>query len=224
MSGLLETWETHERRYEKYNNRFLKRSLRPREYKLDYRGEIHIPFGSRERLENEAASLQFIKNVTDIPVPTVLEAYEEDESFHLWTELIHGVPMAELLPSEQAIVIGEVERHLETLRGLKRNRVGGPTGITSLPPGITDHFKRDRKWMSKSFPTEEYVFCHNDLSQSNIIVNPDTLQIAGIIDWEFAGFFPGYFEMPFFRDPRPSGARIKHLTDVARVVEFFSVR
>lgn len=202
----------------------MKRSLRPSEYKLDYRGEIHNPSGSREKLENEAASMQFIKNVTDIPVPRVLEAYEEDGSFHLWTELIHGVPMAELLPSDQAVVIGEVERHLKTLHDLRRNRVGGPTGITSLPPSVTDHFKRDKKWTSKSFPAEEYVFCHNDLSQSNIIVNPETLQIAGIIDWEFAGFFPEYFETPFFRDPRPSGAQVKHRTDTARLVEFFSVR
>lgn len=96
MSNLLESWETHERRNEHYSDRFMKRSLRPREYKLNYRGEKHVPFGSQERLKNEASSLQFIKTKTNISVPRVLEAYEEDGSFHLWTELVPGITMAEL--------------------------------------------------------------------------------------------------------------------------------
>ncbi|PTU24276.1 hypothetical protein P175DRAFT_0505954 [Aspergillus ochraceoroseus IBT 24754] len=36
----------------------------------------------------------------------------------------------------------------------------------------------------------EYVFCHNDLGQHNIIVDPQTLKIRAIIDWEYAGRGP----------------------------------
>lgn len=89
--------------------------------------------------------------------------------------------MAELGPSDQAVVIEEVDRHLQTLHDLRNNRIGGPTGIVSPPPGVNNHFKRDKKWTTDSFPVEDYVFCHNDLSQANIIVNPETLQIAGIL-------------------------------------------
>lgn len=43
------------------------------------------------------------------------------------------------------------------------------------------------------------VLCHNDLGPQNIFVCPDTFQVVGIIDWEFAGFFPPYFELPLWR-------------------------
>lgn len=51
---------------------------------------------------------------------------------------------------------------------------------------------------------EEYVFCHNDLGQHNVIVDPDTLRIKAIIDWEFGGFWPAWFEKPFWKRPGPS--------------------
>lgn len=51
---------------------------------------------------------------------------------------------------------------------------------------------------------QDLVFCHNDLSANNVIVNPETLKIAAIIDWEYSGFFPPEFEVPYFRRPGPS--------------------
>ena len=35
-----------------------------------------------------------------------------------------------------------------------------------------------------------FHFTHGDLSESNILINPDTGEITGIIDWEMAGFRP----------------------------------
>ncbi|MCJ1265527.1 hypothetical protein MMC22_005407, partial [Lobaria immixta] len=67
-----------------------------------------------------------------------------------------------------------------------------------------------------------FVFCHNDLGQQNIIVNSETLITAAIIDWEFAGYYPPFFEYPFFQDPRGSGAQMKALTDKAQLVESLS--
>lgn len=59
---------------------------------------------------------------------------------------------------------------------------------------------------------EKHVFCHNDLSQSNVIVDPESLKIAAIIDWEFGGFYPEYFEVPYYRSPKPSGHQVVKLT------------
>ena len=61
----------------------MKRSLRPTEYKLDFRGQPYVPVTNEARLENEAACLRFIKVITNIPVPEVLAIYEKDESFFL---------------------------------------------------------------------------------------------------------------------------------------------
>lgn len=44
----------------------------------------------------------------------------------------------------------------------------------------------------------DLVFCHNDLSANNVIVDPDTLKIRAIVDWEYAGFFPAELEAPFY--------------------------
>ncbi|OBT47178.1 hypothetical protein VE00_03455 [Pseudogymnoascus sp. WSF 3629] len=44
------------------------------------------------------------------------------------------------------------------------------------------------------------TFCHADLSQHNLIVRDN--KIVGLIDWEFAGWFPEYWEyVKFFERP-----------------------
>ena len=45
------------------------------------------------------------------------------------------------------------------------------------------------EWDFRPSKTEEYVFCHNDLSQHNVIVDHKSLRINAIVDWEYAGFF-----------------------------------
>lgn len=62
--------------------------------------------------------------------------------------------------------------------------------------------------------THDLVFCHNDLSASNVIVDPDTLAIKAIIDWEYAGFYPPEFEAEFFHRPGPSVALPGEVDDV----------
>lgn len=44
----------------------------------------------------------------------------------------------------------------------------------------------------RAMPSHKIVLTHSDLSPRNIIVKED--KIAGIIDWEMAGFYPEYWE------------------------------
>ncbi|KAF4626082.1 hypothetical protein G7Y89_g12082 [Cudoniella acicularis] len=69
----------------------------------------------------------------------------------------------------------------------------------ALPGFISPEPVTSDEWKLKTSEADEYVFCHDDLSQQNIIVDPDTLKIKAIIDWEYAGFFPEYFEREFFQ-------------------------
>lgn len=112
---------------------FIKRSLRPREWQVNFRGCIVVPRLGPERLQNEAAVLQFIKTHTAIPVPTVKAAFEDDDAFYLVMEYVEGVGMNELSDTEKAIVIKEVNEHLETIHSLRSSKLGGPTGII-VPP------------------------------------------------------------------------------------------
>ncbi|PNY19960.1 Uncharacterized protein TCAP_07434 [Tolypocladium capitatum] len=172
----------------------------------DFTREAFAP--GYERIQNEAACLKFIRTKTDIPVPEVLEAYDDDGSFVLITKRLSGVCMSELPSDGQAIVMKEVERHLETLRTLRSIRIGGLSGILCPPIRATQYFPKGTVWSAADVSGIELVFCHCDLSQSNIIVDPATLKIEGIIDWEYGGYWPDFFETQYFRDPRPSGAQL----------------
>ena len=89
--------------------RFLKRSLRPDEYPILSNGEPLAPLLVVERLQNEAACMQYIRENTDIPVPKVLDAYAENGSYFLWMEYIDGIEMSELTEEEQVKVIPQGE-------------------------------------------------------------------------------------------------------------------
>lgn len=84
--------------------RVLKRSLRQEEYYILSNGERLVPPLVVERLQNEAACIKFIRKHTNIPVPKLLNAYEENGSYHLWMEFIDGVEMSQLTDIEQAKV------------------------------------------------------------------------------------------------------------------------
>lgn len=66
---------------------------------------------------------------------------------------------------------------------------------------------------------KDLVFCHSDLSAHNVIVNPETLKINAIIDWEYAGFFPEEFEGMFFRRPGPSIALDGEVNDEEQLLK-----
>lgn len=39
-------------------------------------------------------------------------------------------------------------------------------------------------------PKEEFVLCHHDLSLSNVMVDPATYKVTGIVDWECVAIIP----------------------------------
>ncbi|KAM3522941.1 hypothetical protein NHJ13051_005401 [Beauveria bassiana] len=63
------------------------------------------------------------------------------------------------------------------------------------------------------------IFCHNDLSTHNVIVDPETLKVNAIIDWEYAGYYPQEFEGKFFRRPGPSAALDGEVNDEERLLK-----
>ena len=80
------------------------------------------------------------------------------------------------------------------------------------------------KWKQRLSAEEQFVFCHCDLSQDNILVNPQTLQIVAVIDWEYGGFFPQGHEIPFYESSKASGLQLvdsKNKQKVDKVIEFW---
>lgn len=98
-----------------------------------------------------------------------------------------------------------------------------PEGTVIPPNRVLENTDNDN-WSVRSSESDEYEFCHNDLSQYNIIVDPATLKIKAIIDWEYAGFFPPYFEAPFYKRPGPSVALDGERDDVPELLQFLNAR
>ncbi|KAK6832108.1 hypothetical protein RU639_002550 [Aspergillus parasiticus] len=84
---------TFERGYYRHDNLFIKRILRPSEFRTGYKG-LHIPRLGKERLENEVEVLQFIRRVRNIPVPQLYGAFEIDGSYLLIMEYVEGISMS----------------------------------------------------------------------------------------------------------------------------------
>jgi hypothetical protein len=89
--------------------------------------------------------------------------------------------MSSLTEDQKGVVCKELQGHLVTLKTLTSNRLGGPSGIVIPPYRVLRRTETDH-WHLKPSDHNEYVFCHINLSQQNVIVDPDTLKINAIID------------------------------------------
>jgi hypothetical protein len=191
--------ESSERVYCSYSDRYLKRSLAPSEYKTTLSGEVIVPFRNRERLENEVACLKYIREKTDIPVPEVLDAYEENGSFFVWTARVEGVLLQDLEEEDRLKVLPDIRRHITTLQTLRSNKTGGPSGILCPPYMIANHCDRNTTWQQISAEDLIYVFIYSNLSGSNIIVNLVRYKVVAILDWEYARYYLKEHEILYYK-------------------------
>lgn len=113
----------------------------------------------------------------------------------------------------KSVVTAELRRHLATLHNIKSSCIGGPSddGVVIPPYPVmraTDPSNKDTTWPRRTAQSgeKEYVFCHNDLSQRNVIVDPVSLKIRAIVDGEHGGFWPEEFEMAIWERLGPSVA------------------
>ncbi|KAH6620851.1 hypothetical protein B0J18DRAFT_209400 [Chaetomium sp. MPI-SDFR-AT-0129] len=108
-------------------------------------------------------------------------------------------------------------------RNLRSNRIGGPSGLV-IPPYRAMRKTETDNWHLQVSDHDEFIFCHNDLSQQNVIVDPGALKINAIIDWEYAGFYPEYFEMAFYTRLGPSVAIGDEVDDSEKLLDFLKSR
>jgi hypothetical protein len=75
-----------------------------------------------------------------------------------------------------------------------KSRERGIDGFVMPPswmsPDMEPPWVGKKSWKTLPLEKAEYVFQHGDLSAHNIIMDPQTLQVKALIDWEYAGFYP----------------------------------
>ncbi|KAG7424463.1 hypothetical protein Forpi1262_v014343 [Fusarium oxysporum f. sp. raphani] len=211
---------TVERKYYKVGNTWIKRSLRPSEWQKQ-NGFMHVPLFNTERILNEGECLEFLAKHTDIPLPRLIACFEDDGAAYLITEYVDGVGMNKLDADGQAAVAAELQRHMQTLKGLTSDTWGGPSGVV-LPPHRIIGKLNGRPLRMLPCEKSDLVFCHNDLSMDNVIVDEKTFKIKAIIDWEYAGFFSPEFERPFYQRAGPSIALRDELDDTGALMDIIS--
>ncbi|TVY78551.1 hypothetical protein LSUE1_G005645 [Lachnellula suecica] len=212
---------TAERKYFEVGNISIKRNLRQSEWQSHPFGHdiVYVPLQGRECILNEAAAIKFVAENTNVPVSKVVCCFEDNGAAYLMTEDVEGIAMDDLNDEQREIVERELRTYIETLHNLKSKKIGGPSGLV-VPPIRATYQRYPVAWELKECEDEELVFCHNNLSQADIIVDPETLKIVSIGMWEFAGFYPSYFEAPFFTRDGPSFAIDEEVDDTEKLLEF----
>ncbi|KAF2195833.1 kinase-like protein [Zopfia rhizophila CBS 207.26] len=149
----------------------------------------------------EARNIQFLKENTTIPVPTVVEEWnEENERYFMLTKRIRGDALNTLrqLHSPHMQSLGE---QLLYSAFLFPNGYGLPHGPlssddelwTEMETALKSVPKKARWRLQERMPSAgPYTFTHRDLTNVNIIIEDGNL--TGILNWEASGYFPVWWE------------------------------
>lgn len=197
---------------------FTKRQLRPCEYVYREDGSVGKSPWERERIVNERDALIFIAENTSIPVPRVLEWSDVDGVGSITVERISGRAYSDVYealgPEDQAKLERNTVNFIEEtlypqLRSLRSTKMGQLAGVVVPPVRVSAQDKRP-SWEPRASTTSRYVYCHNDITFNNIMIDPATLTVNAVIDWEYSGFFPEEMEFPFWKLGREASFDEEH--------------
>ena len=192
---------TQDRYYTWDDKTFTKRELLPHERNKSPDGSLFTLPWTAERLRNEYLALEYIAAHTTIPVPKVISFEKYHGVWQLTMSFVHGITLDMIVNDREGALANAnkfiVTEVLPQLRSLKSCHLGSLTGVVFPLARIAERDKR-AYWPSRSTCTQEFSFCHNDLAQHNIIMNPKTLEVEAILDWELSGFYTEAFETPYW--------------------------
>jgi aminoglycoside phosphotransferase (APT) family kinase protein len=166
--------------------------------------------GVHDRQETD--TMRFIAANTTIPVPKVHDIKFDRENSASWIvmdyapgEMLDKAWM-KLTPSQRLSTCRQLAGYLAQLQALKGQRI---EGVNSAPVrvgfyqsrwgGPFDTEKEFNDFLARDAPqrpTDNHAihFAHGDLSPRNIMVDENG-NITAILDWEWAGWFPEYWDV-----------------------------
>ncbi|DAA76881.1 TPA_exp: Uncharacterized protein A8136_7110 [Trichophyton benhamiae CBS 112371] len=171
----------------------------------------------------ELEALQYIQKHTTIPIPRVRKVYDYGgERQHMVMDAIDGQTLDSAWPGmtddQRENVVQEFTAYVQQLRSLVPPKEGA-VGSSLLGPGY-DHRLGDRLfgpfddiahfhyYVRRGMPLESWdesvkqvhgrsrsytiKYAHGDMCPNNVLVKGG--RIVAIVDWEFAGWYPEYWE------------------------------
>ncbi|KAK2794369.1 hypothetical protein FQN52_008728 [Onygenales sp. PD_12] len=127
------------------------------------------------------AAMNYVAKHTSIPIPNIIKTYKHHDALYIEMEYISATSLEKawlgghLSQAEKEDIVTELASYVSQLRGLNpphREIVGSADCNACL-----DYRSR---------------FTHADLCPRNILVRDG--KVCAIIDWEFAGWYPEYWE------------------------------
>ncbi|KAI0795832.1 kinase-like domain-containing protein [Abortiporus biennis] len=198
-------------------------ALRSRTYHIHHNPDFVIKFLSPRPVFTEALNLALVRTMTSIPVPEVYQVIESDFGSYLVMEYIKGKTLdtcwSNLSFLRKLSIIWTIRGYISQLRQLRRSIPGTLDGSTCKGGFFASHgagpffsYTDMIRWlnlklaMSSRFfgrpkspadarpfnASSPLVFTHQDLCLRNIMIGDDAT--IYILDWEWAGFYPEWFE------------------------------
>ncbi|KAJ8129993.1 hypothetical protein O1611_g3640 [Lasiodiplodia mahajangana] len=218
LGDVLEKYESNDVAYEFTATAFKKTSRLPLAMeRLDGTPFIWKRSWNHERIANEVNALRLVSERTTIPVPRIIDQGKNpDGTQYLVTQRINGIPLHQLLDTgcplpegkkhtavklcktcvDEAysnaleFIEGSVLPQLTKLKSQERGILGFVMPPRWLCIDVDPPWKGKGPWKTLRLEEPNYVFQHGDLAAHNILIDPQTLQVKALIDWEYAGFFP----------------------------------
>jgi len=179
---------------------FAKQSLSLEEASLKHRRPEATSYSARERLRNEAGALAFISQNTEIPVPDIVRYYDDREIVAIALAPVPGVQMRMIQDRESRVeVCRQIDDFVAQMREITNPEATGFAGHLCAHPMVSGRAYPEPIAPIPPTPGVIYPMCHGDLNASNVIVNPDSARVTGIIDWEYAGFYPEIMDFPYYK-------------------------
>ena len=156
------------------------------------------------------ASIDFIRRNTTVPVPNIVCAFSDRDSYYVLQEKVQNVSLASDVPAQHMhIVTRQIEGFIAQMQRLKSWTLQGTIGPVCLPLRFVDLDPRPSSVLrfvplAEGLHARPYVFCHGDLNGDNILVDPITYEVKCILDWENAGFYPPELEGRWWTRQGPS--------------------
>lgn len=182
------------------------------------------PASRAEEVRREAAILAAVRDFATLPVPSPVLC-QPDEGFLAYPKL-PGIPLAQLalpwrVPSGFADRIGGFLDRLHALPIEEAREVvehdvwplsewlsAANEEFAAVAQHVPEDFHRAiERFLGTPAPAEpsEFVFCHNDLGIEHVLVDPETREITGVIDWADAAIADPAIDLArLYRDLGPS--------------------
>ena len=154
------------------------------------------PRHSPHAAEIQAALLRLVRGL--LPVPSVLEVRRADPATGLpallVTEFLPGVRGDQLLPTldddglrRAGAAVGRIVGTLGGMPFLERGAFGDDLTVEpfelELPASLGEVAPAAEALLDEETRT---CLVHSDLNPKNLLLDPDTLEVTGLLDWEFA--------------------------------------